>query len=75
MTNKETYKTTIAVMKKDINHINDNIDEIKSYIKEDRNWKENFAKCLDKKYAGRWVEVVAIGVLVGLLAQIFSSAM
>ncbi len=26
---------------------------------------------LDKKYAGRWVELVAVGALIGILAQLF----
>ena len=57
---------TIAKMQKDIDHINGNIVEIKEYIKEDQRWKEDFGKCLDKKYSGKWVETISLSALAGV---------
>ncbi len=61
---------TIAKMQKDIDHIKENVDDIKEYIKEDRAWKVYFAKCIDEKYASnqrvdhlQWVVYGVLGVL------------
>ena len=38
------------LMQKDINHINQSVDEIKDYIKEDIEWKAKFCDKLDLRY-------------------------
>ncbi len=66
----KTNKITIAEMQKDIEHINENIGEIKEYIGEDRAWKKDFENCLDKKYAGKWIELISISAFGGILVGI-----
>ena len=61
------------VMCNKIEHINQNIDDIKEYIQEDRRWKEEFSKLQDKRFAGKWVEAIAIGTLIALLAKLFTT--
>jgi hypothetical protein len=69
-------EVTIAKMQKDIDHIKENVGEIKEYIKEDRAWKEEFSKCLDKKYAGKWIEFISVsafgGIIVGVVMLLLS---
>ena len=57
-------------MQKDIDHITENISDIKSYIKEDRAWKENFTQCLDRKYSAKWVETVSLTALAGIIVGV-----
>ncbi len=63
-------EVTIAKMQKDIDHIKENIDDIKEYIREDRAWKTDFEKCLDKKYAGKWIELISISAFGGIIVGI-----
>jgi hypothetical protein len=70
-------ETKYELMQKDIKHINSNIGEIKEYIKEDREWKKEFGsgcelkrKELDGKYAGKYIETIAITAFGGLCVGI-----
>ncbi len=70
---KETLlncQITQAKMQKDIEHISDNVDDIKKYIEKDIQWKENFAVTLDKKYAGKWIEVISISAFGGIMVGV-----
>ena len=49
----QKYIRDQVVMAKEINHINKNLQEIKDYIKEDREWKDSFYKTIDSNYARR----------------------
>ncbi len=40
----------MSVMQNDIKHINEDIGEIKQYIKEDREWKLDVFEKTDKRY-------------------------
>jgi hypothetical protein len=66
----------IAKMQKDIDHIKEDIGEVKEYIKEDRAWKVEFERCLDKRYAGKWIEVISVsafgGIIVGVVMLLLS---
>ena len=67
---------TIAKMQKDIDHITENISDIKGYIQEDREWKKGFAECLDNRYASkrieRKVDAIELLFLVGIVGALLA---
>ncbi len=67
----QSLEIKYELMQKDIKHINCSIDDIRSYIKEDRKWKESLDCKLDNRYAGKYIETIAItslgGVIVGIV--------
>jgi phage-related protein len=66
----EVSKIKIAEMQKDIEHIKENVGKIEAYIKEDREWKVEFERCLDKRYAGKWTEALTLGALLTAIGAI-----
>jgi len=71
-----TLQTKQQVMAEQIKNLCKSQDEIKDdlkdYITEDRAWKESLLEKLDKKYAGKFVEVISIGCLLSILGQLIA---
>lgn len=57
------YKTKQEVMANDIKNIKDNIDDIKCYIQEDRQWKQNIEDKYARKEELRSLKSVVYGII------------
>jgi len=73
------YETKYEVMAEQLKNLCKTQEELKDnlekYITEDRAWKDAFIEKLDKKYAGKYIEVISIGALIAIITQIISSAL
>ena len=67
----QSLEVKYELMQKDIKHINVGIAKIEAYIEQDRKWKENLDCKLDSKYAGKYIETIAITSLCGVVVGIF----
>lgn len=57
------YKTKQEVMANDIKNIKDNIDDIKVYVQEDRQWKQNIEDKYARKEELRSLKSVVYGII------------
>jgi len=67
-------KKDYAVMKNEMQNMSKTVtgvdNKLDSYIMEDREWKKEFSKELEAKFAGKWVEKMLVYIIGGTAVSV-----